>query len=121
MLKLPGQVFKEAVRDTLRGNDMPTLGANANTAGFLSDDFPQPNPKVYLTAESDDFDDLTIREWEDEGFDVLYLPMRDGGAEYRKRLEGLSAGLGVGQLFAIVGTARHCLASQNLCYAFSPS
>ena len=52
---------------------MPTLTANANTTGFLSNNFPHNPPRLYITAESDDFDDLTLQEWQDEGFDVGYV------------------------------------------------
>jgi hypothetical protein len=83
---------------------MPTLGANANTTGFLSNNFPHNPPRLYITAESDDFDDLTLQEWQDEGFDVGYVPLKEGGTEYGSTLDGLSrAGLGVGETFAIIG------------------
>ena len=83
---------------------MPTLGANANTTGFLSNNFPHNPPRLYITAESDDFDDVTLQEWQDEGFDVGYVPLKEGGREYGSTLDGLSrAGLGVGETFAIIG------------------
>lgn len=83
---------------------MPTLISNANTNGFLSNDFPHNPPRLYFTAETDDFDELTLQEWRDEGFNVEYVPLKDGGKEYGNRLERLShVGLGVGETFAIVG------------------
>ena len=83
---------------------MPTLGANANTTGFLSNNFPHNPPRLYITAESDDFDDLTLQEWQDEGFEVGYVPLKEGGKEYGNTLDSLSrAGLGVGETFAIIG------------------
>jgi hypothetical protein len=85
---------------------MPTLGliSNANTNGFLSNDFPHGPPKLYITAESDDFDELTIQEWRNEGFKVEYVSMGNGGREYGERLEKLSrTGLGVGETMGIVG------------------
>jgi hypothetical protein len=81
-----------------------TLSSNANTNGFLSNDFPHPPPRLYFTAEDDDFDDETLQEWREEGFNVAYVPMGRGGKEYAGRLDGLSrAGLGVGETFGIVG------------------
>jgi len=83
---------------------MPTLTANANTNGFLSNDFPHNSPLLYFTAEDDDFDDETLQEWREEGFNVGYVPMGKGGKEYSERLNGLSrVGLGVGETFAIIG------------------
>ncbi|KAH7128863.1 hypothetical protein EDB81DRAFT_950677 [Dactylonectria macrodidyma] len=58
--------------------------------GFLSRGFPRSPPKLYLTAESDDFDDLAFAEWRDEGFDVEYIPMENGGDEYLRKLRALS-------------------------------
>ena len=84
--------------------NMSTLTANANPTGFLSNDFPHNPPRLYITAESDDFDDLTLQEWQEEGFNVGYLPLREGGKEYGIMLDTLSrVGLGVGETFAIVG------------------
>lgn len=81
-----------------------TLTSNANTNGFLSNDFPHNPPRLYFTAEDDTFDDLTLEEWRDEGFNVAYVPMGRGGKEYRERLANLSrVGLGVGETYAVVG------------------
>lgn len=65
-------------------------GPNHRDPNFLSKDFPRAPPKLFLTAETDDFDPLTIAEWRDEGFDVEYLPMGNGGNEYREKLRALS-------------------------------
>lgn len=82
---------------------MPTLTANVNATGFLSRNNYRP-PRLYVTAESDDFDPVTLQDWRNEGFNVAYVPMGDGGKEYAQRLESLSrAGLGVGETFAIIG------------------
>ncbi|KAM0512099.1 hypothetical protein ACHAPE_009247 [Trichoderma viride] len=56
---------------------------------FLSSDFPRNPPKLYITAESDEFDAVTFAEWQAEGFDVEYLPMGNGGDEYLQKLRGL--------------------------------
>ena len=89
---------------------MPTLISNANTTGFLSNDFPHGTPKLYLTAESDDFDDLTVQDWQNEGFNVNYLSMSDGGRKFAQTLDSLKDGMGVGETFAIIGM----LASRDL-------
>ena len=38
---------------------------NGATSGFLS--FNSNPPRVYVTAEDDEFDERTIRYWKDEG------------------------------------------------------
>lgn len=65
-------------------------GPNHRDPGFLSKDFPHSPPKLYLTAETDDFDELTLAEWRDEGFHVEYLPLGDDGEEYRRKLRALA-------------------------------
>ncbi|XXG95187.1 Carboxylic acid transporter [Hypoxylon texense] len=88
-------------------------GLNHNDPGFLSSDFPQSPPKLYITAESEDFDLLTLNEWKDEGFNVEYVPMGNGGNEYRMKLDSLSrADLGPCETFGIVAygdAASFCL------------
>ncbi|EOD47238.1 Dienelactone hydrolase [Neofusicoccum parvum] len=59
-------------------------------------------PRLYVTAESDDFDDFTLQAWREEGFEVQYLPFGDGGKQYVKQLHSLKEGLGVGGTYAIV-------------------
>jgi hypothetical protein len=80
------------------------MSSNHNEQGFLSSNFPRSPPKLYITAESDDFDDLTLRAWRDEGFNVEYLSLGAGGAEYRARLASLrtQADLGPCETYGIV-------------------
>lgn len=79
-------------------------GSNYRDPGFLSKDFPHSPPKLYLTAETDDFDELTLSEWRDEGFNVEYLPLGDDGAEYRRRLQVLAKkDMGPCETFGIIG------------------
>ncbi|KAK6953784.1 hypothetical protein Daesc_003746 [Daldinia eschscholtzii] len=89
------------------------LGPNHNDPGFLSSDFPHSAPKLYITAESDEFDLVTLSEWKDEGFNVEYIPMGDGGNEYRMKLESLSrTNLGPCETYGIIAygdAASFCL------------
>lgn len=67
-------------------------GPNYRDPGFLSKDFRQTfhsSPKLYITAESDDFDAETLAQWRNAGFRVEYLPMGKGGKAYQKQLEFL--------------------------------
>lgn len=65
----------------------------------------QKTPYIFLTAETDDFDDITLQEWSDEGFIVTYVPLGNGGAEYTRRLHATAdAKVGISDRYAIVGT-----------------
>lgn len=48
-------------------------GPNHRDPNFLSDDFPRSPGKLYITAETDDFDPATIEDWRNEGFEVEYF------------------------------------------------
>ncbi|KAI1499237.1 dienelactone hydrolase [Biscogniauxia marginata] len=88
-------------------------GLNHNDPGFLSSDFPRSAPKLYVTAESDDFDELTLREWRDEGFNVEYFALGDGDKAYEAKLASLGkADLGPCETYGIVAfgdAASFCL------------
>lgn len=76
------------------GSNLAGGGGIHRDADFLSDDFPRGAPKLYITAEEDDFDEASQQAWRDEGFDVEYFSMaecknRDGG--YLQKLRDLSA------------------------------
>ena len=102
-------IVNAALGDDAKNRNVRVISDNMhrgiqNDPGFLSKDFPRGSPKLYFTAESDDFDELTLAEWRDEGFDVEYVPMRDDLDDYRRRLEGLSRKrLGPCETFGIVG------------------
>ncbi|KAK1635402.1 dienelactone hydrolase [Colletotrichum phormii] len=70
---------------------------------FLSKDFPRSRPKLYISAESEEFDQLTLDEWRDENFDVEYLTMGSSAKEYRGKLRSLSKNdIGPCETFGIV-------------------
>ena len=73
----------------------------ADSNGWLS--FNCSTPRLYITAEDDDFDAETIRAWTDEGFKVSYLPMGKGGKTYVNALHHLGDNLSIGERYAIVG------------------
>jgi hypothetical protein len=67
-------------------------------------------PRVWLTAEDDDFDQSTIQHWADEGFEVFYLAYdKHKKKEYRDQLSHIPDKLGFGEKFAIVGSLDHPL------------
>lgn len=90
-----------------KGKNVAVLSHNTtnhNDPGFLSDDFPRKPAKLYVTAEDDDFDALTLAEWRDEGFQVEYVPMGDGGDDYVTKLERLAKrNLDPCETFGIIG------------------
>jgi hypothetical protein len=99
-------LIKSAVPDA-EGRNVRVLsqnGPNHRDSNFLSSDFPRGMPKLYITAEQDDFDELTVTEWRDEGFDVEYFSMESQGNEYLQKLKDLSREkMGPCEKFGIVG------------------
>lgn len=76
------------------GSNLAGGGGIHRDANFLSNDFPRGPPKLYVTAEEDDFDAAHQQAWRDEGFDVEYFSMaeckgREGG--YLQKLRDLSS------------------------------
>lgn len=59
--------------------------------------------RLCISAETPDFDTEILRNWRDEGFDVVYLPYNEGGNEYQKTLRSVKESLGVGENYAIIG------------------
>lgn len=73
--------------------------------GFLTS-FNTTIPRLYVTAETDtieEFDQITLKRWREEGFDVIYLPFGRGGKAYVKELEGIKDSLSLGDSFGVVG------------------
>ena len=61
------------------------------------------HPKLVVTAEDPTFDEKTLQNWRDEGFDVSYLPFDTSRKQYVEKLNHISDPLGLGDSFAIVG------------------
>ncbi|KAK0283647.1 hypothetical protein LTR35_006106 [Friedmanniomyces endolithicus] len=59
-------------------------------------------PKVYVTADDDDFDTLDIQHLRDEGFDAKYLSFGQGGKAYKDTLRHLADDLELGENYAIL-------------------
>ena len=60
-------------------------------------------PKVFITAKSNDFDQVTVQNWRAEGFEVSYLPFLGCPTDYIHSLQHLADSLELGDNFAIVG------------------
>lgn len=83
---------------------MATVSINApGLSGGLLYNNGSNNARVCITSETGEFDMDTIKNWQDEGFDVVYLPLDGGGKEYESRLKAVKEGLGVGENYAVIG------------------
>ncbi|OCL10172.1 dienelactone hydrolase-like protein [Glonium stellatum] len=72
----------------------------ANSNGWLS--FNAATPSLYITAETNDFDEFTLKAWKEEGFRVKYIPFGNGGKSYVQTLHHLGDGMSIGERYAIV-------------------
>ena len=86
------------------------MAVNTGIAGnnFLTS-FNTTVPKLFITAETDsvdEFDQITLRHWREEGFDVTYIPMGRGGKTYAEQLKSIPNSLPLGEYFGIVGMLR---------------
>jgi hypothetical protein len=83
---------------------MPVQQTLSAGNGFLTS-FNTTTPRIYITAETDtaaDFDQITLRQWREEGFDVTYLPYGNGGRGYTTDLQNLSRSMGIGDNFGVI-------------------
>ena len=58
---------------------------------------------VILCADSDDFAEEVIRQWQAEGFNVLYVPFGKGGKDFVERVRRTGDNVGVSEQYAVVG------------------
>lgn len=70
---------------------------------FSWSDSSVAQPKVVITAEDDDFDQVTIQKWRAESFEVSYLPLTGSRKDYVHSLQHLADPLELDENFAIVG------------------
>ncbi|KAF2669731.1 NTF2-like protein [Microthyrium microscopicum] len=80
------------------------INTHASGNGFLTS-FNSTTPKLYITAETDtasEFDQIILKRWREEGFDITYLPYRNGGKGYIADLKAIPRNMSVGDSFGIV-------------------
>lgn len=68
--------------------------------------------RLCITAETQDFDNETLRSWQDGGFDIVYIPYDVCEKEYIAQLRSVKEGLGVGENYAVIAfgdAASFCL------------
>ncbi|KAK4574138.1 hypothetical protein LTR86_001899 [Recurvomyces mirabilis] len=69
-------------------------------------------PRLYVTADDDEFDSTLLQHLEEEGFHTTYLPLGKDGKAYRDSLRHLADDLELGENYAIIAfgeAATHCL------------
>ena len=59
--------------------------------------------RVLLSAESVQFDPVSIKHWREEGFTVSYLAFNGNAKEYAASLRSIAEPLGFGEEFALIG------------------
>ncbi|KAI1173229.1 hypothetical protein F4777DRAFT_558497 [Nemania sp. FL0916] len=82
-----------------------TNNGSSQQQNFLSQDFPPSVRKVFLTAESSDFDASSLAAWRAEGFEASYFGLGDvRRSEYNATLSNLAAraNLGPCETFALI-------------------
>lgn len=70
---------------------------------FSWSDSSVAQPKVVITAERVDFDQISLQNWGAEGFEVSYLPFTGSRNDYVHSLQHLADPLELGENYAIVG------------------
>ena len=63
-------------------------------------------PRLYVTADDDEFDSTLLQHFEEEGFHTTYLPLGKDGKAYRESLRHLADDLELGENYAIIGAPR---------------
>jgi hypothetical protein len=58
---------------------------------------------VIIAAESEDFAEEVIKQWQAEGFNVVYVPFGNGGKDFVARVKYTGDNIGVGEQYAVVG------------------
>lgn len=58
---------------------------------------------LVVTSDTDDFDDEILSHFQEEGYQVTYMPYSGKKAEYNSQLEHLADPLELGESYAIVG------------------
>ena len=70
-------------------------------------------PRLVLTRQDPEFDQTTIENWQTEGFAVTYLPFVGSHREFERTIAHLPDPLELGEKYAIVGTVRTLLFSEQ--------
>ena len=72
-----------------------------------------PQPKLILTSDTDDFDEIIISHFQQEGFQISYLAYDGDHKAYNNALHHLADDLELGDRYAIVGKYSTDTSSSN--------
>lgn len=64
---------------------------------------------IVLSGETEDFAEEVSQQWRAEGFNVVYVPMLNGGNDYINRIHNTGNGFGPSEQYAVVGNATSLL------------
>lgn len=81
--------------------------SNGNTrrsgTSTMSFGWDNAQPRIYVTSDTEDFDEEILAHFQEEGFQVSYLPYGGNHAAYQRQLQHLADNLELGESYAIVG------------------
>lgn len=60
-------------------------------------------PRLIVTSDTDDFDEIIMSHFQQEGFQISYLAYDGNRKTYQNALDHLADGLDLGDRYAIVG------------------
>ena len=90
ILSTPKEELRSRVRTRIKGSG-PRFQWNAAT------------PRLVVTSDTEDFDQTTVSHFQQEGFQVAYLPYDGNHKAFQDRLQHLADPLDLGETYAIVG------------------
>ena len=64
-------------------------------------------PRLYVTADDEEFCQTVLQHFREEEFEVTYLPMGNSVKAFKDRLRHLADDLELGENYAVVGKFRH--------------
>ena len=60
-------------------------------------------PHLVICGETEDFDEETIRQFKDEGFDTAYVGLENAGNDFINQIHRTGDTFGAGEYYGIVG------------------
>ena len=88
---------KQQLRRRMRGG-----GGGSGSSG-LNLSWSTSVPRLVLTSDTDEFDEIIIQHFLEEGYQLAYLPYKGTHQEYNAQLQHLQDSLELGEKYAIVG------------------
>ena len=83
---------------------MATARLDNTNEPFLKHLNVHKTPHIFLTAETDDFDEKLVSQWRSEGFVTHYVPLGNGGQAYTRKMKAMAdEAIGLSDQYAIVG------------------